>query len=743
VPAVPASDPAAALLAHPEVPESRRYCGDCGQPVGRAAGGRPARPEGFCRNCGTRFSFTPKLKPGELVARQYEVLGCLAHGGLGWIYLARDRRVNDMWVVLKGLLNTGNADALEAAEVEREALSKVKHPNIVQVHNYVEHTSQADGETTQYIVMEYVGGKSLKQIRLDARAAGGAVPLAHALAYMIEILPAFGYLHDHGLVYCDFKPDNVIQAEEQLKLIDLGGVRRIDGDGPIFGTVGYQAPEIETDGPSPASDLYTVGRTLAVLTFDFAGYQGEYKHKLPESVPLLETQESFARALRKATHPDPQQRFQTASEMAEQLTGVLREVLATGDGQPRPAFSPVFSPEPKTVGADLTPERRDGALVVPRPSAAEIIAGLPAPLVDGSDPAAGYLATLGGLEPAAAADALLGAVTGDAGVPAAVAGSVETRLALARALIMAGHANTAASPNPTTPTSHPRPTGPDRPPGHPRPTGPDRPPGQPRPTSRPTPTDLPGVLSELAADEPGDWRIAWYNGLLDLAAGKAAAARGAFGAVFDELPGELAPKLALAFAAEADGDPATARRYFQVVWTVDRSYISAAFGLARACTAAGQRPAAVAALAAVPETSSQYAAAQIAAVRLLVSGGDGISADDLRQADGRLGSLVLDDLRRQQLTVEVLKAALSWVSGGARAGGGPPGAPSAAVAAGPGGAAVAVPRGLRILGCEPSERALRFGLERGYRMLASLTPDPVRKVELVDMANEIRPRTWT
>jgi serine/threonine-protein kinase PknG len=83
------------------------------------------------------------------------------------------------------------------------------------------------------------------------------------------------------------------------------------------------------------------------------------------------------------------------------------------------------------------------------------------------------------------------------------------------------------------------------------------------------------------------------------------------------------------------------------------------------------------------------------------------------------------------------------VSGGARAGGGPPGAPPAAVAAGPGGAAVAVPRGLRILGCEPSERALRFGLERGYRMLASLTPDPVRKVELVDMANEIRPRTWT
>jgi serine/threonine-protein kinase PknG len=62
---------------------------------------------------------------------------------------------------------------------------------------------------------------------------------------------------------------------------------------------------------------------------------------------------------------------------------------------------------------------------------------------------------------------------------------------------------------------------------------------------------------------------------------------------------------------------------------------------------------------------------------------------------------------------------------------------------GPGRAQLVIPRDLRILGCEPNERALRFGLERGYRMLASLTPDPARKVELVDMANEIRPRTWT
>ena len=193
--------------------------------------------------------------------------------------------------------------------------------------------------------------------------------------------------------------------------------------------------------------------------------------------------------------------------------------------------------------------------------------------------------------------------------------------------------------------------------------------------------------------------------------------------VYDELPGELAPKLALAFAAEAAGDAASAGRYFRLVWTVDRSCISAAFGLARACLAAGDRPGAIAALAAVPETSSHHAAAQIAAVRILVS--PGVTGDDLRQADGRLGRLPLDEARRQQLTVEILRAALGWASSGQ--------APASGGTSADG----------LILGCEPNERALRFGLERSYRALARLTSDRSRRIELVDMANAIRPKTWS
>jgi hypothetical protein len=83
------------------------------------------------------------------------------------------------------------------------------------------------------------------------------------------------------------------------------------------------------------------------------------------------------------------------------------------------------------------------------------------------------------------------------------------------------------------------------------------------------------------------------------------------------------------------------------------------------------------------------------------------------------GRFVVDDVRRQQLTVEILRAALDWCATGQPAGTGP------------------------ILGCEPNARALRFGIQGSYRGLARLTPDEDRRIELVDLANAIRPRTLT
>jgi serine/threonine-protein kinase PknG len=280
MPRIPKGDPAAAILTNPQVPERNRFCGksDCNQPVGRGKDGAPGRTEGFCTQCGTRYSFVPKLSPGDLVGGQYEVQGALAHGGLGWIYLAIDRNVHNRWVVLKGLINSNDADAMAAAAAEVLALAEVEHPNIVRIYNFVEHVDKA-GVPVGYIVMEYVGGTSLKQIR---KTRNEPLPPAQAVAYIVEIAPALGYLHSQGLAYCDFKPDNVMQTDEQLKLIDLGAVIAMDDEeSSLFGTIGYQAPEIAHTGPTVASDVYTVGRTLAVLVMDVPQENGHFVEQLP------------------------------------------------------------------------------------------------------------------------------------------------------------------------------------------------------------------------------------------------------------------------------------------------------------------------------------------------------------------------------------------------------------------------------------------------------------------------------
>ncbi len=128
MPSVPYRDPQSVLLADPEVPERKRFCAYCDNPVGRSRGSRPARTEGFCPHDGKPYSFTPKLWPGDLVAGQYLVAGCIAHGGLGWIYLAQDKNVSDRWVVLKGLLDAGDESAMAAAIAERRFLAEVEHP---------------------------------------------------------------------------------------------------------------------------------------------------------------------------------------------------------------------------------------------------------------------------------------------------------------------------------------------------------------------------------------------------------------------------------------------------------------------------------------------------------------------------------------------------------------------------------------------------------------------------------------
>ncbi|WP_406008890.1 serine/threonine-protein kinase PknG [Streptomyces sp. NBC_00637] len=753
VPQVPKPDPRAMVQENPEVPERKRFCSrsDCGAPVGRSRGEREGRTEGFCTKCGHPYSFVPKLKAGDIVHGQYEVVGALAHGGLGWVYLAIDLPVSRRWVVLKGLLDTGDQDAMAAAISERRFLAEIEHANIVRIYNFVEHLDRRTGSLDGYIVMEYVGGKSLKEIANDRRTPQGKrdpLPVEQACAFGIEALEALGHLHSRNLLYCDFKVDNAIQTEDELKLIDMGAVRRMDDDeSAIYGTVGYQGPEVAEVGPSIASDLYTVGRTLAVLTFDFQGYTTVFVDSLPDpdNIEVFRRYESFYRLLVRATDPDPARRFASAQEMAEQLTGVLREVVSLQSGRARPAVSTLFGPEIKVTDTELFPKPagevsrlgprvtvkssrlRGGSATAPAlPGTAPALAGAaPAPagagpaLVGGSGlPAAGGAASPGvgstvagravapGLvktvpAPAAAlalpvphvdatdpnAGFLAGLLTSApseliTALAAAPAPSVETRLRQIRAWLENGDHQAALM-----------------------------------------------SLQKLEDERPDDWRVVWYRGVASLVTGDHEGAALAFDAIYDAFPGEPSPKLALGLCAEVLGQLDNAAEYYRLVWSTDPSYVSSAFGLARVQLAAGDRRSAVRTLESVPESSIHYTAARVAAVRARLRERTALASDvpfleDLTAAAAQVEALDaygLDPTRREQLSAEVLGCALDWILSGGQGTG-----PAARV----------------LLGSELDERGLRFGLERSYRTLARLATGGEERIDLVERANRYRPRTW-
>ncbi|MGH3927985.1 MAG: protein kinase domain-containing protein, partial [Pseudonocardiaceae bacterium] len=240
-------DPASRILADPKVSERSRTCGKdgCKAEVGQSYAGQPALSEGYCPTCGHPFSFLPKLRKGDLVAGQYEVVGCLARGGLGWVYLAKDTHLDDNFVALKGLINTNDAQALALAVSERRFLIALDHPNVVRIFNFVTHPDPHSGEHIGYIVMEYVNGDSLADIKAMVvqrpYTPHGPLLVEHVIAYGCEILAAFEYLHGHGLLYCDMKPSNVIKSSDRIKIIDLGAVRGIDDrEAPVVGTLHYQ-----------------------------------------------------------------------------------------------------------------------------------------------------------------------------------------------------------------------------------------------------------------------------------------------------------------------------------------------------------------------------------------------------------------------------------------------------------------------------------------------------------------------
>jgi serine/threonine-protein kinase PknG len=229
-----------------------------------------------------------------------------------------------------------------------------------------------------------------------------------------------------------------------------------------------------------------------------------------------------------------------------------------------------------------------------------------------------------------------------------------------------------------------------------------------------------GILRRIELADPWDWRVHWCRGVALLQSGAATGAAEAFSRVWTELPGETAPKMAVALAAELAGDHRRALQLYETVIGCDTSYVSAAFGLARCNAALSDHSGRIEALNRVPTSSAAHASAQIAATRALVAGDPGQAPDmaDLERAAGTIERLQLDAAERAALSADVFRRALEGLEAG-----------------------VAPPPSGRVLGREVSATSLRAGLEQAYRVQARLATTAERRVELIDAANAVRPRS--
>ncbi len=712
MPVIPSMDPLLLVMADARVPAGKCFCPSCKNPV------NPDKR--FCSNCGTEYNFKPTLRAGDVVAGQYEVKGPIAFGGLGWIYLAMDTRLN-RWVVLKGLLNTKDEASAAAAVAERQFLAAVKHGKIVGIYTFVTHDADS------YIVMEYVGGRTLKAIRRER----GPLPVAEAIAYILGILPAFQYLHDQKLVYCDFKPDNVMLEGEDVKLIDMGAVRRIDDPhGDIYGTVGYKAPEAD-DNPVEVSDLYTIARTLAVLLMDFDN-TNRYRDSLPPPNALMhvvptaaiEAADVKATASLKASLRDgaPLPAWLTFSAATRAFTGtappgiteIEARVMAT-DETGKSAIIPIdlrlplaaneslyrfllkgtaAHPDARFQSADEMGAQLLGILrevvartgSVPAADSAEFLrernppdaditalAGawrrLPDLRIDAEDTATAELFAAGSTPDLGQREALLAATM------KAKPGSAEARLRLADTRIDAGDND---------------------------------------------PDQILPMLDEALGIDPFDWRPDWYCGKLYLSLGRAADAVECFDKVYSEIPGECAPKLALAIALEMDGRRDEAAGLYDTVSRIEPSLSTAAFGLARCRMLAGDRVGAVEAFGRVPDNAGSWHDAQIATIRALTDPEHGAPDEaDLARASDLLTRMTRDEIPRHEAEAALALEAARQVEAGT----------------------LRMAAGSTLLGARAQPGPLRRRAEAAFRACARLSESRDARIAYVDLANAVRPRT--
>ena len=268
---------------------------------------------------------------GTVFDGRYRIVRKLGTGGMADVYLAEDQELGRR-VAIKILNDRHAADDQFVERFRREAKNAagLSHPNIVSVYD------RGTAEGTYYIAMEYLDGRSLKELIVSR----GPAPVKTAVEYARQVLAAVGFAHRHGIVHRDIKPHNVLVTGDdgRLKVTDFGiarsGASQMTEVGSIIGTAQYLSPEQARGSPvDQTSDLYSVGVVLYELLTGQVPFTGEtpleiaMKHlsevPKPPSELRPEVPHDLDLVVLRALAKDPADRYQTAEEMDADLERVL------------------------------------------------------------------------------------------------------------------------------------------------------------------------------------------------------------------------------------------------------------------------------------------------------------------------------------------------------------------------------------------------------------------------------------
>jgi beta-lactam-binding protein with PASTA domain/predicted Ser/Thr protein kinase len=309
---------------------------------------------------------------GTVFDGRYRIVRKLGAGGMADVYLAEDQELGRR-VAIKILNDRHAADDSFIERFRREAKNAagLSHPNIVSIYD------RGEAEGTYYIAMEFLDGRSLKELIVGR----GPAPVKVAIDYARQVLAAVGFAHRHGIVHRDIKPHNVLVGPEgRLKVTDFGiarsGASQMTEVGSIIGTAQYLSPEQARGARvDQTSDLYSVGVVLFEMLTGQVPFTGDtpleiaMKHlsevPTPPSELRPEAPHDLDLVVLRALAKDPAERYQSADEMDADLARVAQGLPVDPDTET--AATAVLSGSGVLAAAPTSVIQRPSEAVVTRP----------------------------------------------------------------------------------------------------------------------------------------------------------------------------------------------------------------------------------------------------------------------------------------------------------------------------------------------------------------------------------------